>query len=43
MRAILAALIVFLALYFWDKEYNDGKVLDGLRSMGRAISHSVRM
>jgi hypothetical protein len=37
MRAFVASLIV---LYFWDKDYNGGAILDGLDSMLRAISQS---
>jgi hypothetical protein len=40
MRVFVASLIVLSVLYFWDKDYNNGKLLDGLDSMGRAISHS---
>jgi len=41
MRDFVASLIVLSVLYFWDKGYNDGKLLDGLDSMRRAISHSM--
>jgi hypothetical protein len=40
MRVFVASLIVLSVLYFWDKHYNNGKLLDGLDSTGRAISHS---
>jgi hypothetical protein len=40
MRISVASLIV-LVLYFWDKDYNNSKLLDGLDSMRRAISHSM--
>ena len=40
MRVFVASLIVLSVLYFWDKDYNNGKLLDGLDSMGRTISHS---
>jgi hypothetical protein len=38
MRSFVAALIVLAVLYFWDKEYNNGRLLDGLDSMRRSIS-----
>jgi hypothetical protein len=41
MRIVVAALIVLAALYFWDKDYNNGKLLDGLESMRRSIAHHV--
>jgi hypothetical protein len=41
MRFFVASLIVLAALYFWDKEYNNGRLLDGLDSMRRSISHST--
>jgi hypothetical protein len=40
MRIFVASAIVLAALYFWDKDYNNGKLLDGLDSMRRSISHS---
>jgi hypothetical protein len=41
MRFFVASLIVVAVLYFCDQEYNNGKLSDGLSSMGRAISHSM--
>jgi hypothetical protein len=41
MRVFMASLIVLLVLYFWDRDYNNGKLMDGLGSMRRAISHSM--
>jgi hypothetical protein len=41
MRIFVAALIVLSVLYFWDRDYNNGKFLDGLDDMRRAISHSM--
>jgi hypothetical protein len=41
MRIFVASLIVLSVLYFWDKDYNNGKLLDGIDSMRRAITHSV--
>jgi hypothetical protein len=41
MRNLVASLIVICVLYFWDQGYNNGKMLDGLDSMRRAIAHSM--
>jgi hypothetical protein len=41
MRIFVATLIVLSVLYFWDKDYNNGKLLDGLDGMRQAISHSM--
>jgi hypothetical protein len=41
MRIVVASLIVLAVLYFWDQNYNNGKLLDGLDSMRRSISHQV--
>jgi hypothetical protein len=41
MRIVVAALIVLATLYFWDKDYNNGKLLDGLESMRRSIAHNM--
>lgn len=41
MRFLVASLIVLAALYFWDKDYNNGRLLDGLDSMRRSISRSM--
>ena len=41
MRVFVASLIVLFVLYFWDRDYNSGKLLDGLDGMRRAISHSM--
>jgi hypothetical protein len=41
MRIFVASLIVLSVLYFWDKDYNNGKLLDGLNGMRRAIAHSM--
>jgi hypothetical protein len=38
MRVFVASLIVLSVLYFWDKDYNNGRFLDGLESMGRALA-----
>jgi hypothetical protein len=41
MRIFVASLIVLSVLYFWDKDYNNGKLLDGLDSMRRSIAHHM--
>jgi hypothetical protein len=41
MRILVASLIVLAVLYFWDKGYNNGRLLDGLDGMRRSISHSM--
>jgi hypothetical protein len=41
MRMFVASLIVLAVLYFWDKDYNNGKMLDGLNRMRRDVAHSV--
>jgi hypothetical protein len=41
MRLFVAFLMALSIAYFWDVEYNNGKLSDGLRSMGRSISHSM--
>ena len=41
MRTFVASLIVLAVLYFWDKDYNNGKLLDGLERMGQQISRNM--
>ena len=41
MRVFVASLIVLAVVYFWDTDYNNGRLLDGLDGMWRSISHSV--
>jgi hypothetical protein len=41
MRLIVAALIVLCVVYYWDTEYNNGVLVDGLRSMANSISHNM--
>jgi hypothetical protein len=38
MRFIVASLIVFSVLYLWDKDFNNGKLLDGLGRMGLSLA-----
>jgi hypothetical protein len=41
MRIFTAFLIFIAVTYFWDAEYNNGRLTDGVRSMGRSILHNV--
>ena len=41
MRIFVASLVVLAVLFFWDKNYNNGKLLDGLDGMRQSISHNV--
>lgn len=41
MRTCVASLVVLVVLYFWDHEYNNGRLLDGLDSMRRSIAHGM--
>ena len=41
MRIFVASLVVLAVLYFWDLNYNNGKLLDGLESMRRSIAHHM--
>jgi hypothetical protein len=41
MRIFVALLVVLAVLYFWDVEYNNGALSDGLVRMGRSIVHSM--
>jgi hypothetical protein len=40
MRSFVASLITLAVLFFWDKDYNNGRILDGLDRMRLSISHS---
>ena len=41
MRVFVASLVVLSVLYFWDRGYNNGRLLDGLDSMRQSISRSM--
>ncbi len=41
MRMFMAFLIFLALAYFWDAGYNNGRLTDGLLSMGRSISHHM--
>ena len=41
MRTFVASLIVLSVLYSWDKNYNNGMLLDGLNGMRRDIARSM--
>ena len=40
MRSFVAPLITLAVLFFWDEDYNNGRMLDGLDRMRLSISHS---
>jgi hypothetical protein len=41
MRIFVASLVVLAILYFWDAEYNNGKLMNGVESMRESIAHNV--
>jgi hypothetical protein len=41
MRVFVAFLVVLFAAYYWDAEYNYGKLSDGVRDMARDITHHM--
>jgi len=41
MRVLIVPLVVLAVLYVWDQNYNNGKLLDGLESMGQSIAHHM--
>jgi hypothetical protein len=41
MRMLVAFLIFLTAVYVWDAQYNNGRLADGVRGMGRSIAHSM--
>jgi hypothetical protein len=41
MRLWIPALAVLLALYVWDRNYNNGPLWDGLDSKRRSIAHNI--
>jgi hypothetical protein len=41
MRFFMAILIALGVVYFFDAEYNYGKLFYGLQSMGRSILHGM--
>jgi len=39
---IFGAFLIFIAVtYFWDAEYNNGRLADGVYGMGRSIVHNM--
>jgi hypothetical protein len=42
MRMIVVLLVALGVIYFWDVSYNNGVLSDGLGSMFRSMSHSIR-
>jgi hypothetical protein len=41
MRIWIAALAVLVVLYVWDRNYNNGRLMDGLDGMRQSISHNM--
>jgi hypothetical protein len=41
MRFFLAIIIALAVAYLCDAEYNQGKLFEGVKSMGRDIYHSM--
>jgi hypothetical protein len=41
MRIFMTLLIVLAALYFWDINYNNGTLSDGVIRMERSIFHHM--
>jgi hypothetical protein len=41
MRILITSLVVLAVLYFWEKTYYDGKLLDGLERMTQSIAHNM--
>ena len=41
MRIFVGLLIALAAFYFWDVQYNQGKLSDGLIRMGQSMLHGM--
>jgi hypothetical protein len=41
MRILVALLVVLAVLYYWESNYNNGKLSDGLIRMERSMFHSM--
>jgi len=41
MRILLALLIVLAVLYYWDANYNNGTLSDGVIRMERSMFHHM--
>jgi len=41
MRILIVSLVVLAVLYFWDKTYRHGKLLDGLERMTQSIARNM--
>lgn len=41
MKMFMALLAALAVAYFWDAQYNNGRLTDGLVSMGQSISHHM--
>jgi hypothetical protein len=41
MRILVALLVVLAVLYYWDVNYNNGTLSDGVVRMERSMFHSM--
>jgi hypothetical protein len=41
MRILVALLVVLAVLYYWDANYNNGMLLDGLVRMEQSMLHHM--
>jgi hypothetical protein len=41
MKMFMAFLVALAIAYFWDAQYNNGRLTDGLVSMGQSMSHHM--
>jgi hypothetical protein len=41
MKVAMAFLVALAVAYFWDVQYNNRRLTDGLVSMGQSMSHSM--
>ena len=41
MQIFVAFLVVLAVVYYWDANYNNGKLSDGVIRMERSMSHSM--
>ena len=41
MKMFMAFLVAIAIAYFWDAQYNNGRLADGLVSMGQSMSRSM--
>ncbi len=41
MRMIVASLVALSFAYFWDAEYNNGRLADGVVGMAWSMTHNM--